>query len=239
MDKLDRYISERIKTKLKRLGLEPIPKDSKFIGMDNADKNSDIDCNLVLSGSSLPKTLEDITDISTEGKNLFKAGEIELLVAKSRINEIDVVFHCYFIEGYENACASNTEILLVYKKLKPGVHAKRHVYNYPIFGFHESTQAQSHILCLNEGNLISYPNRAQINGKFALTVFQDQICTQVEKTDFHGIRKRREELIERVKKHAKIEGCDPIKIFKSRSDYWSNEYTEFMKKRLYGAEVKE
>lgn len=36
--KLDSYISERIKERLKRLGEIPIPSDAKFIGREDGDK---------------------------------------------------------------------------------------------------------------------------------------------------------------------------------------------------------
>ncbi len=38
LEKLDNYIRERIETRLKKLGENPIPTDSKFICRDNGDK---------------------------------------------------------------------------------------------------------------------------------------------------------------------------------------------------------
>ncbi len=38
LEKLDRHIRERIKTRLRKLGDNPIPKDAKFITRDSFDK---------------------------------------------------------------------------------------------------------------------------------------------------------------------------------------------------------
>ena len=208
---------------------------SSVYGSPNGTKptsDSDVDATLILDKLDLPEKVLSSSDLSLEGRSLFEDGELDILAIRAIISSRDVLFHCYTPSSYENACQGKTQLLALYKRLRCGKHPRRHTYDYRIYGFHQDAIAQSRIVCLHEGHLISYPNTASIDGKFALTVFQDQISTQIEYLDHHNLATSRENLAMRIRAAAEQEQGCPISLFRGRSPHWSESFNRLISARF-------
>lgn len=195
---------------------------------------SDIDFMIIANDSQFLNSLKGIINTVTIYSELYDQDYIDMLVARGDIKNKRISFQCVSEKTYEKLCRSSMGFVIVNKELK---HKKSRIqinYSYKIFGFHEEESVFSRIIPYQKSHLIIYPNYSHLsNNSFALSVFQDQILTEVDLLDKNQ-QKYRQSLIDTVIKEANFLNSNPLLLFRERSSNWNDEFKEFMRVRFNG-----
>ncbi len=204
-------------------------------GVYKPNSNSDLDLMVISEDLRFLPHLEDILDKDKLEVEMYKNNCIDVLVFRAHKGSRKISIECVKKEQYLQLCNSSKPFVIVNKKLYSKNGRIKNNYNYDIFGFISQEKNTSRIIPYNESHIIIYPNLPHlIDGSFALTVFQDQILTQIDLVgDFQD--KCRRSLIDRIKTEAKLYKQPPIELFRARSVYWSEEFRNYMEDRLNGS----
>ena len=196
-------------------------------GAIKPDEKSDIDGLTLIERSSDLECLADLVSPLPLGKELFDNGNVDILAVRGNYEGRKILVHCIRRDTYLRMAKGSMDFILVHKPLR-GKNI-RSFYEYTDYGFFDELKRHSRITPLQEGHLIVYPTQSD---KFYLTVFQDQICTQIEFKDDSTLEEGRLITTELLVRAAHAADADPLSMFRARSGYWSSEFQKEMRRRV-------
>lgn len=196
-------------------------------------EDSDLDFMIISEDLNFLNCLDDLLEKNELDLKSFQNNYLDIIVFRGKFYNRKLSFECVKGRKYDELCDASQPFIIVNKKLKTSKQKVGNFYDYAIHGFSRTEIKTSRIIPHEKSHLIVYPNLDQLsNGSFALTVFQDQIITQIDLIKNEQTKYRRK-LVHKIREKAKIYNKDPLLLFKEHSIFWSDEFKEQMRYRIY------